>query len=233
MGYDMYWTSHDPTPEQEAELKAAKAAWVEAVTARDEAFERDASLRQQMSAAQRSGDLNAAHVPYQDAVIAASSRVSDAEVNYFRLNISGMGVVRDCLVQTDAIHDKMGWGGSLDWPSLDAYGLEEPPETSTWDEASSSYVERQLTAEEEAYEKAVRDKLAAGVEYPGIPVHKLCSNDGWIVTPPECVSAAKLWLENRQRVVDSGEHETRWIELTDKFMTWVAEAAQHEGFTVH
>ena len=36
--------------------------------------------------------------------------------------------------------------------------------------------------------------LSSGVQdRPGIAIHKLCSNDGWLVTPVECIGAISQW----------------------------------------
>lgn len=66
-------------------------------------------------------------------------------------------------------------------------------------------------------------------EGPGIGVWKLCSNDGWHVTPDEITSALAR-LEEAEVTFDeefdgAGAYWDRWV-------AWLTLAAEHEGFEV-
>ena len=59
---------------------------------------------------------------------------------------------------------------------------------------------------------------------PGIPIHKLCSNDGWIINPVEVSSGIKY----------ADEHHPRWRKRISKqsleFVEWMEHSA--DGFEV-
>lgn len=58
---------------------------------------------------------------------------------------------------------------------------------------------------------------------PGIPVHKLCSNDGWHVTAVECLSALIIW-ERRGKPMPE--------EFMDDVIPFLQAAARRDGFEV-
>lgn len=140
--------------------------------------------------------------PAQQAVHAAYEALGRADIGYFRLNIWGMSETRPWLLKVGAAHER--GNEPRDWPSEDDFagGYEDP-----------------------AYEAACDRVRAAGVEFPGIPIWKLGSNDWWHVTPIECRSA----------VIEAAKHED---ELTDapeyvrEFLVWIGEAALRGGFRV-
>ena len=113
---------------------------------------------------------------------------------YFRRNIWGMGPLRDDMTTIgggDAA--TMGY-----WPD---YEPEWP---------------RDGTPEEfEVFLKAARD------ERPGIPLHKLCSNDGWWVTAMECRTALDIWEQAGMPEVES---------FRDDWISFLQTAAKHGGF---
>lgn len=61
-------------------------------------------------------------------------------------------------------------------------------------------------------------------ERPGIPLHKLCSNDGWWVTSAECQSALHIW-ERAGMPMDE--------EFGDDWIPFLRSAAEHGGFRVY
>jgi leucyl-tRNA synthetase len=80
----------------------------------------------------------------------------------------------------------------------------------------------------------------AGVQdgVPGIAIHKLCSNDGWIVTPEECLGALAQWriyckehgldLRHAPETPDDGP-----VDWWQDFLAFLASSAEHGGFAVY
>ena len=88
-----------------------------------------------------------------------------AAVGYFRRNIWGMGPLREAMADAG-----MGYWS----PSGD--GIRFPtPNDFTDDEAFQAALEPVLSHHPD--------------DHPGVPLHKLCTNDGWIITPDECAQA--------------------------------------------
>ena len=65
---------------------------------------------------------------------------------------------------------------------------------------------------------------ATGDERPGIPMHKLCSNDGWWVTAAECQSALGIWER-----AGTPSHE----EFRDDWIPFLQAAAKNGGFRTY
>lgn len=208
MGYDMRWVDELSDEEKEAR-DAARGRFHAAVEERNRQFKVNGRPRT---------DAELEAHPAQK-LVHSTLREFEHLDGYFRLNISGMGAVREPMLAAGAIHTKMEpYPHGEGWPDPADFGLTEWPDSDDPREEAKKFL------------AAVDDKLAEGVEFPGIPLHKLCSNDGWIVTMPECLSAAKAWADHRQEVVDAG-HE--WISLTDEFVAWIATAAHRGGFRVY
>lgn len=74
------------------------------------------------------------------------------------------------------------------------------------------------------------DAAIAGEE-PGIPIHKLGSNDGWLVRPEEITSALVPYdhLDRRSISLVVGDHLDYW----DKWIEFLRLAASCGGFRVH
>ena len=67
---------------------------------------------------------------------------------------------------------------------------------------------------------------------PGqVPAFKFCSNDGWHITPKECLAIA-LGLSNLFKNPDSGisQEDLAWAA---PFVLYCLAAANHRGFYVH
>jgi hypothetical protein len=162
----------------------------------------------------------------QEDVEAAYRKMSRDERHYFRLNMGGMGVTRE-------IMDKLGmvfWEGEIgNFPRVEDYDI-------TWDdvevlEEGGDALAPDVRERVDKYVAAKDDHLAYhGPEIPGIPGWKLCSNDGWVVTPAECLAVAKIWSE----VTDEAKVAVRAnISWFDEWMQWVHDAATHGGFKVY
>jgi len=119
---------------------------------------------------------------------------------YFRLNIWGMGTAREVMHQL----------GMLDVESWHA----DFPE---WSEG----------ADEDAHAAACRrvTDAQARLEPTGIPVYKLGTNDGWLVTPDEVRAALAKWDAHQERPAGLPEWFGDWVE-------WLR-SCRIAGFRVH
>ena len=135
--------------------------------------------------------------PAQDAPVSMFGPVVYQPLYYLRRNIFGMDPLRDAL--RSVRHEGLSMGY---WAS---YTPEFPGATAT-------------------EEEVLRWLRATGDETPGIPLHKLCSNDGWWVTAPECHSAFSIW----QRAGYPDQEDFR-----DDFIPFLCTAATLGGFRVY
>ena len=122
---------------------------------------------------------------------------------YFRLNISGMVQCRKLMAQRGMIFE----GTERPWPLREEFPTDED------------------------YKRACdAHRDAADGDQPGIPVHKLSSNDGWLVTPIECMGALKVWdsLGEKDLPTLGREPVVWWPE----WLEFLEEAAEHGGFRV-
>ncbi|HEX6025960.1 MAG TPA: hypothetical protein VFZ00_28470 [Solirubrobacter sp.] len=153
--------------------------------------------------------------------------LSRTERSYFRLNIGGMGRYVEAMRALGMIKD------------VEVGRFPQPPEGIDWDLYDRATPEDVDDAGKlgvaARHKAAVEAHLVAGDDAPGIPEHKLHStNDGWLVTPQECVTALALYDattdEHRdQALEDAGvtDHDywTRWIG-------YLRGAIDHGGFRV-
>jgi hypothetical protein len=108
---------------------------------------------------------------------------------YFRLNIWGMGEYREAM---NTAHMLFFAEDGSSYPNHTEFAIPRDDDG-------------QLIEDSEQYQ-AYRAAVTAYIEHDhghvGIPVHKLGSNDGWLVTPAECEGAIEAW----EQYVDS-EHD--------------------------
>ena len=116
---------------------------------------------------------------------------------YFRRNIFGMGPLRDAMGEVTDGKVTMGYWARGAAPDFPTNGTEH--EVMWWLKTS-------------------RD------ESPGIPLHKLCSNDGWWVTVPECMSALAIW----ERAGTPQLHE-----FGDDWIPFLRAAVKNGGFRTY
>lgn len=214
MGYDMRWEK-SPPPEFIERQEAARVVFEAAVAARD---------------AHPRGSKEADEL--QVAVSDAYGEMQLADIGYFRFNIWALGPARDALYEAGVIVENEDPG---EWPEPSEFGLDEWPDVQ-WDGNTQTWVdwdtrepitdEKQLAFLEKA--RGVRDHVAEGDATGGIPMYKLCTNDGWLVTPGEIVTG--LALADRQN--------EKWRdELPDNdiraFVQWMELARAFGGFRVH
>lgn len=133
---------------------------------------------------------------------------------YFRLNISGMGAMREVMEQAGA----GTWEGEASWPEYpgsEHFNRHGDPV----DEVGLAY---------EAQVKALRMARTTTL----VPLHKFCSNDGWVVTPGEC----RLIAERVRSLLESDDYdfgEDGWREMVRDWADYCADAANFaDGFEV-
>lgn len=142
----------------------------------------------------------------------AIAGTGDRGRDYFRLNVWGMGKACDLMWDFDML-------------------AEPSPAHSPWpDHPDGEWVE-----EEDAqpgtpwgdYYAAQRGVLAEHLnrDDPRLPIHKLCSNDGWIVTEVECRTLAGMANDGRTDGHELPEWWKEWIDFIDH-------CATHGGFRV-
>jgi hypothetical protein len=125
-----------------------------------------------------------------------------ADLNYFRLNIWGMGTMRQILDRTGVLV----WDGEPAWPQVEelasALGVSE-----------QTLQEGGLDEDEQLRERydALVDESVRGVQPQAGYVYgwKLCDNSGWLVTPAECLAIAagigRLTIGDLMLAIDTSE----------------------------
>lgn len=175
----------------------------------------------------------------------------EGQPEYFRFNIYGMQSMRQIMSRAELLDDDVdvdwpefppaGWDEERAWMLVEAIDAERAEDSSDPDGALR--VEPPPTLPERV---AVTSYLAArdavrAVRSPNparVPTAKFCSNDGWLVTPDECLVLARglrralddvgpaLW-----EVEDLSDHEARrWIE---QWIAYNALAAENGGYHVY
>lgn len=157
----------------------------------------------------------------------------DKERDYFRLNIWGMQVARGVMDQRGMLHrmDPVpnqprlpgGHFGNEDpWEYVSRHtdddlvaNADAPPDVKTWCKNNRAFL-------------MARDKSATGMA-----VHKFCSNDGWIVTVDECISALAAWEVTVAEGQPAPRHEGNEIEWWSEWIAYLELAVEHGGFRVY
>lgn len=134
------------------------------------------------------------------------------EDNYFRLNIWGMGQYYDLMfdygmVDVTGDHPPFPTPGDIDW---DLYDKDE-----------ESYPE---------FRAANEAVLTARGNGKGIASWKFGSNDGWIVSPEECMEALDAYLEAGQP--DPFEDRER-LDYWHRWIKFLTAAITRDGFQVY
>ncbi len=118
------------------------------------------------------------------------------------------------------------------FPDPSEFGLtrEETREVGDWDTVTGKLAE---------FVEAEREVMIRGVhDAPGIPMHKVGDNSGWLVTPLEIVSALEILKRADTETVDKvrqtwayedGSGGNGWDEWLE-FLRW---SSTHGGFRVH
>jgi len=125
---------------------------------------------------------------------------------YYRQNIWGMGRMREAMETA-----RMGYWSEaepISWPDPDDY------------------------SDNDALEAALEPILS---HHPdggdGVPLFKLCTNDGWIITPPECEAAWSAWTKAEGSIGHFYDTDTvRELKLLAEYLR---AAAKHGGARVY
>lgn len=239
MGYDMYWRRKDEG--EDAATAAARAKFSAAVEERNKLPEVEAGVFNRAKAEEFGWEAHEAYsgrssrfIAAQDKVNAAVDELDAAKVSYFRANIWGMGSLREAMEQAGMLF----WPESRrpTWPEAEQFGLLNEEWWAYDEEPSDLDPEKQAAAKRFA---EARDNVQSwhGSDDEGIPGHKFCTNDGWIVTPDECRQATAAWRSFSERaggedkaveklgVTDFADYWKRWV-------LWIERAADHDGFEV-
>jgi hypothetical protein len=175
---------------------------------------------------------------------------TDGNGEYFRLNIWGMGEYRKRLWEDDMLVDV----GSK-WPDATEFGVAEHDENGytrffPWVDELYEYTDGSDINHEDVPEHITDAQVQAFENYQaaensvrfdsyqdepeGIPVYKLGSNDGWLVTPDEIRAAFKnkdideLRLAKEQADYEKDDDESYWLA----FLIWMYESIDEGGFRV-
>lgn len=119
--------------------------------------------------------------------------------DYLHRNIWFMAELRAALLETGAAFDDYEfaspwtghWSSMMPYPGDEHFELQQVEDEVDEDGSPllSPDYERPTTGQGRAYADEAERRLSWRPERAGIPIHKLCSNDGWIVTAAECREA--------------------------------------------
>ena len=145
----------------------------------------------------------------QAAVEAAMQAVDKADKGYFRLNIWGMGVCRTLMEERGMMH----WeGDQVPWPKPTEHGYLNDEEF--WAEQDEYSGQDRDEWPKRLVEMEDANTLCLAVSTPGvrgIPGWKLCSNDGWIVTPVDCLGALAALEDYANANGYEAAYHPRWV----------------------
>jgi len=160
------------------------------------------------------------------------AETTDFPDGYFRLNIWGMGEYRNHML----VRGMVEWDSEIgEWPQAEDFKVSQE-ELLQWPEDDEE-ASPEFTAWREATE-AIKGQDHGGV----IAGYKLCSNDGWIVTPNEIGRALlqyELWkqqnggeplltAESDMEEDEHGNKESYW----QKWIEYLKAACDHGGVEV-
>jgi hypothetical protein len=195
------------------DMYTVQEADAEEKTAVETALAATRALPNPFALTEGSDEYTAAKKAYDEAWAAYDA----AQKSYFRLNIWGMSIARDLMNTVGMLTDEP----MPEFPDMDNYGLDEYP-----DEDSEN-----LTSAERDYLIAQRGALSH--EPPivsGIPVYKLCSNEGWLVTEAQCAVALSKWNAAPNEVRVAVEMKAEWWP---SWITFLGHSKDRGGFRVH
>lgn len=208
MGYDMRTVVAEPG-EREA-VQEAREAFYAACRERDAISDKESQ-------------------DFKDAQAEVEVRYGEMDVadkSYFRLNIWGMGAALEYMHRFGMLSE----GDHPAWPEHEEFGLSDKE----WEAAEEQYYDADedldavTSANGRKFIEAHQAVLSASGDTPGIPFWKLCSNDGWHVTPEECQAALDAYEAAGKPEVEK-EHREWWAEWLD----YLAYSTTHGGFRVH
>ena len=157
---------------------------------------------------------------------------------YLRRSIGGIGGLREFLIRTGAGFDdyefRSAWSGETEnpagrWPEHPGKEHFEQVPVPGWRDQDGNPVLVQgqpVTDEGRRYAEEAERFRRWRPERPGIPLHKLSDNSGWVVTAAECkeaVEAIRSWEQEGHRVDEYHEDVVRFLEVCadgDGFEVW-------------
>ena len=126
---------------------------------------------------------------------------------YLRRSMGSQGAFRNALEEAGMGFWAVGYDDSVPWPKAPVLPNGE------------------LDWENVQYRADVTHRLTHSFdERPGIPLHKLCMNEGWWVTRVECVTALDLWDRNGKPMPE---------DFRDDVLPFLVQAAKNGGFRVY
>ncbi len=137
-----------------------------------------------------------------------------AQPYYFRLGNWGMGLRCDLMLEFGMVVPSAV--RPEDWPQPEQFGTTVEKVTTECLDAGGGMrkpTSPAVAAFLRARHRFLREHLA---ERPGIPLHKLCSNDGWVVTPADLRDALRVAPE-----VASYEAEDGIRKPLDRWIAWL------------
>jgi hypothetical protein len=206
MGYDMSIEA----PLSEAEQIAKDAA-------KDQC---DAAVKERGKYERNTPEWEAA----QEKVMAASDAHDALNLNYFRLNIWGMGHCLEHMYERGMVYTSEHEG---EWPQYTEPARMDGEDDAAWYARIDAY--------DELYQKKCLPIVSA---HPAggdtIPAHKFCSNDGWLVTEEECKAAVTsnalfdppVWENPNTKITEPVQWWPEWIAFLER-------ASTRGGFRVH
>lgn len=230
MGYDMYLRERDTS--MDAANAKANADFDAAVKARDTAIPREDGIPVEGHPRYEE------HKKLQAAVTEAYYRMDATNINYFRLNIWGMGRMRESLFKLGMLATEYT---EPPWPEYEDHQLtsDEIREYEEFDDDDGDL--NALSPKVRKLVEAVRAKKGwSPPDEPGLPVHKFGSNDGWWVTRRDIEGAlAILKVQEEENPALVKEVREEWAtdsgddtNTFDEFIDWIRRAAAGDGFEV-
>lgn len=165
-------------------------------------------------------------------------RTDDGNGGHFRLGVWGMANYRQLMASFEMAFIDAPPGR---FPTLNAYGLTRDDLLRARNAAGQSGgdCDEATRGKVQVFHADLENHLSRHAEdTPGVPLHKLCSNAGWIVLPTECKQALDAWHECCRRygeifayahIAEAGKDPDRWRQ----WLQYLEGAIDHDGFTVN
>lgn len=135
----------------------------------------------------------------------------DGVDDYFRLNISGMSFMLDQMESVNAVNLEARHERFPDFIDADDESLEMI--------AYNTKLNRVLSAVDDLEN--------------GVPAYKFYSNDGWIVTPDECLFLADKLMNRYTQLQYGVDEDLLTAPLVLRFVNYCRAAAKYGGFRVY
>ncbi|GAA4595797.1 hypothetical protein BJY16_001797 [Actinoplanes octamycinicus] len=207
-------------------------------------------IRKQFFAAARIRDTLSSDDPTflfaQDRVVQLHELLRNTQKSYFRLNIWGMGRFRQAMHELGMAYACDLPGQFPPWPQgrlgqIAEALLEQEDPADYLAKYGRTAAEKAAPTDTEIAAVRARQEQAEALlrshpgDTAGIPLYKFGSNDGWIVTPAECMDALAAWYrasdEQRERALANAGIDD--IEYWNAWLDYLHRACFCEGFAVH